>query len=59
MGYGAEWLSAEQFSRDVDLMIQLCQRRDKSRKNSPKRFLANTLDAESQQRLAMLRKALI
>jgi uncharacterized protein len=58
MGYGAELLSAEQFSREVDLMLQLCQRRYKSRKNSPKRFLANTLDAESQQRLAMLRKAL-
>lgn len=58
VGYGAEWMSAEQLAREVEVTTHQRQRQHKPSKPSSGRFLANALDAESQQRLAMLRKGL-
>jgi predicted RNA-binding protein with PIN domain len=58
IGYGAEWMSALQLAHDVESTARRRQRRHKSNKQSSSRFLANSLDAESQKRLAMLRMGL-
>ncbi len=58
MGYGAEWLSAQQLNREVESTVQRVQRQQKSRQQSSGRFLANSLDAKARQRLADLRMGL-
>lgn len=58
VGYGAEWMSADRLAADVECATCSSQRRHKSRKHNSGRFLANSLDAESQQRLAKLRMGL-
>ena len=57
VGYGAEWMSAEQLAHDVEAIAQRVQRRQKSNqsKQSAKRFLANSLKPEAQARLSQLR----
>ena len=55
MGYGAEWLSAEQLALLVESASRRCQQRQKPRKRSNSRYLMSSLDLESQQRLAQLR----
>ncbi|WRH65662.1 MAG: NYN domain-containing protein [Planktothrix sp. GU0601_MAG3] len=57
-GYGAEWMSAEQLAEAVEATTRRRQRRHQPRKPSPTRFLANSLDAEAQNRLARMRMGL-
>ncbi|CAD5913221.1 hypothetical protein NIVACYA_00611 [Planktothrix agardhii] len=57
-GYGAEWMSAEQLAEAVEATTQRRQRRHQPRKPSSSRFLANSLDAEAQNRLARMRMGL-
>jgi len=58
VGYGAEWMSAEQLAADVEATARRSERQHKSRKQNSSRFLASSLDPESQQRLAKLRMGL-
>ena len=58
VGYGAEWMSAEQLAADVECAARRSERRHKSRKQNSSRFLASSLDPESQKRLAQLRMGL-
>jgi uncharacterized protein len=58
VGYGAEWMSADQLAADVESAARRSERQHKSRKQTSSRFLANSLDAESQKRLAKLRMGL-
>lgn len=58
MGYGAEWMSAQQLSVDVEGSIQRIKRRQSPSKRSPNRFLAHSLDPSAQERLARLRLGL-
>lgn len=58
MGYGAEWMSAQQLAEAVESSSRRCRQRQQSRKrtSTASRFLVSSLDAESQQRLAQLRR---
>lgn len=58
MGYGAEWMSALQLSEAIESSSHRCRQRQQSRKRTatPSRFLVSSLDVESQQRLAQLRR---
>jgi predicted RNA-binding protein with PIN domain len=58
MGYGAEWMSAQQLAEAIESSSRRCRSRQQSRKrtSTPSRFLVSSLDAESQQRLAQLRR---
>lgn len=58
VGYGAEWMSAQQLVYDVELKARRLLSQHRSPKQSPSRFLVNSLDAKAQQRLAELRKGL-
>lgn len=58
IGYGAEWLSAMQLARDVEHTKRSSQHKYKSHKKLRGRFLANSLDPLSRQRLNQLRKGL-
>jgi len=55
MGYGAEWMSAQQLSCEVESTAVRVRQQNKSRKHSSSRFLANSIDAKARQRLAELR----
>lgn len=55
IGYGAEWMSVEQLTHEVESAANRCRHRSKSRKQNSRRLLANFLDPESQKRLAQLR----
>lgn len=54
-GYGAEWMSAQKLACEVETAAQRVLRQNKPRKHPSGRFLANSLDAKSRQRLAELR----
>lgn len=57
LGYGAEWMSADQLDRDVRATQQRMRRRQRSKpQRSSRRFLASSLDPVAQQRLAQLRR---
>ena len=59
MGYGAEWLSAQQLYYDVEATAVRVRNKNKIRKqSSSSRFLANSIDAKARQRLAELRMGL-
>lgn len=58
VGYGAEWMSAQLLAQEVESAARRCQQRSKPRQPSSGRFLASSLDAEAQKRLAMLRRGL-
>src|SRR6476469_53560 len=58
VGYGAEWMSAEQLAADVESTARRSERRHKSRKQNSSPLLASSLDPESQQRLGKLRMGL-
>ncbi|WP_449420130.1 NYN domain-containing protein [Phormidium nigroviride] len=58
VGYGAEWMSALQLARDVESTCRQREGRHNPRKQSSSRFLASSLNAESQKRLAQLRMGL-
>lgn len=55
MGYGANWLSAQQLQTEVALATRQFRQRHSSRHKSSGRFLFNGLDPAAQQRLAELR----
>lgn len=55
MGYGAEWMSAQQLGYEVESACQRAKRQQKTRKHSSSRFLANSIDAKARQRLAQMR----
>ena len=56
IGYGAEWMSAEQLETDVRLTVQRSHRkRQTAPKRSAKGLLANQLDPEAQAKLTALR----
>lgn len=55
VGYGAEWLSAQQLKHEVESAHQGARRQQKPRKQSSSRFLANSIDAKARQRLAQMR----
>lgn len=57
IGYGAEWMSAQQLADEVESKARRV-RSHRPKKQSPSRFLVNSLDPKSQQRLAQLRKGL-
>lgn len=55
VGYGAEWMSAEQLAVDVEFAARRVRQRQKPAKKLPGRFLANSLDPIAQERLTQLR----
>lgn len=57
VGYGAEWLSAQQLHTEVELSAIRVRRQHQStrKKQSPNRFLASSLDPIARQQLAKLR----
>lgn len=55
VGYGAEWMSAEQLANDVEFIARRVQRSLKPTKKSSGRFLMHSLDAEAQEKLTQLR----
>jgi predicted RNA-binding protein with PIN domain len=55
VGYGAEWMSAQQLAFDIDSTGKRVRRKQKNRQKSARGFLASSLDPEAQQRLAQLR----
>jgi len=58
VGYGAEWMSALQLASDMESTFRQCERLNKTGKKTSGRFLANSLNAESQKRLAQMRMGL-
>jgi len=58
MGYGAEWMSAQQLVNAVETTARRIQRQHQSKKQPSSRFLFNSLDAQSQQRLTEWRRGL-
>lgn len=54
-GYGAEWLSAQQLCYQVKDSVCRIRKKSQPRKQSKGRFLANSIDPKSRQRLAELR----
>jgi uncharacterized protein len=58
LGYGAEWMSALQFAQAIEATERRCRSQQKTRNKPSSRFLVSGLDAESQQRLAQLRRGL-
>lgn len=57
-GYGAEWVSAHQLCYDVKATICRTRQKYQQTKQSKGRFLANSIDPRSRQRLAELRMGL-
>ena len=58
MGFGAEWISSLQLISDVDFSAKRSKRRHRPQKQSPGRFLFNSLDPKAQARLSALRHGL-
>jgi predicted RNA-binding protein with PIN domain len=58
VGYGAEWLSSQQLASDVEFAARRSRSKQRPQKQSPSRFLFNSLDAQAQQRLAQWRRGL-
>lgn len=57
-GYGAEWISAQQLCYLVQATVCRVKKKSQPRKQSKGRFLANSIDPKSRQRLAELRMGL-
>jgi uncharacterized protein len=57
VGYGAEWMSAEQLRVEVELCEMRVQRKQQTLRKgrSPKRFLSNSIDPVARQQLARMR----
>ena len=56
IGYGAECMSSIQLAHDLESVARRSRRKGKPQKKSSGRFLFNSLDPKSQQRLSELRK---
>jgi len=55
VGYGAEWISAQKLSQEIDFTHRKEKRNHRSRNKSQGRFLFNSLDNKTQQALAQMR----
>ena len=55
IGYGAEWMSAEQLWHEVDFTNTRVRSKQKNKTKSSGRFLMNSLDPEAQAKLDRLR----
>jgi uncharacterized protein len=55
IGYGAEWMSAEQLWHEVDFTNTRVRNKQKNKSKSSGRFLMNSLDPEAQAKLDRLR----
>lgn len=57
VGYGAEWISAQQLRSEVEFAAQHIRRKQRSirKTQSSQRFLASAIDPAARQRLAQLR----
>ncbi|KJH69389.1 NYN domain-containing protein [Aliterella atlantica] len=58
VGYGAEWMSAQQLNYEVEATLKKSRYKHKQRKQSSSRFLANSIDAKARQKLAQMRMGL-
>lgn len=58
LGYGAEWLSAQQLLHDVESTSRRSRHQHRPHKQSSSRFLVNSIDAKARQRLTQLRMGL-
>jgi uncharacterized protein len=59
IGYGAEWMSAQQLASEVEGTASRVRRTQKNTlTRSPSRFLSSSLDPDARQRLARLRMGL-
>lgn len=58
VGYGAEWMSAQQLRCEVESTMTKARRQQKPRKQSASRFLANSIDAKARASLAQMRLGL-
>lgn len=58
VGYGAEWMSAQQLNYEVESTLRRSRYKHKQHKQSASRFLANSLDAKARQKLAQMRMGL-
>ena len=58
VGYGAEWMSAQQLNYEVESTLKISLTKHRQRKQSASRFLANSIDAKARQKLAELRMGL-
>lgn len=56
VGYGAEWMSAQKLSHDIHSTTKRNKRKLKNQKKSSGRFLFNSLDAKTQERLIQLQQ---
>jgi predicted RNA-binding protein with PIN domain len=55
LGYGAEWMSAQQLRQDVETVTHQLRSRQRSSRQSAQRFLASSLKPEAQERLSQMR----
>ncbi|MBD2090998.1 NYN domain-containing protein [Microcoleus sp. FACHB-1515] len=55
VGYGAEWISAQQLRHEVETSVHRVRSKQKQKRKSQSRFLANAIDPIAQQRLAQMR----
>jgi uncharacterized protein len=58
VGYGAEWMSAQQLWAEVETSRSRVRSKQNHKGRSPKRFLAHSLDPLAQKRLAQMRLGL-
>ncbi|NEP55703.1 MAG: NYN domain-containing protein [Symploca sp. SIO2G7] len=58
LGYGAEWMSSQQLAKEVESTLRRTRSQQRPQKPARGRFLVNSLDAKSQQRLAQLRQGM-
>ena len=58
LGYGAEWMSAQQLAKEIQSVIYLLRQKQKSPEKLPGRFLADSLDPAAKKRLERLRMGL-
>jgi hypothetical protein len=55
IGYGAEWMSANQLANEIDLTFNRVHHKQKQRKQPRGRFLMNSLNPEAVEKLERLR----
>jgi uncharacterized protein len=55
IGYGAEWMSAQQLHQELDATVSQIRTQQRMTKPPPRRLLAHSLDPAAQARLSQLR----
>jgi predicted RNA-binding protein with PIN domain len=56
IGYGAEWMSAQRLAVEVEMTAHRIKRKNRPSKQTQGRFLSNSLDPKTLQRLAQWRR---